>query len=155
MKGGTFHITVKDKQGRVKDSYPIKNDVTDYGKELMLTNALTGTWYIGLIRTFNDPDPALQIPPFPAVVLNALGWMEYTAYTGDRKAWTPVIVGGNATGNTVQFSGFNEAMCPMRGIFLAKTASKGGGYDTIFSQASGGNVVTLDDIVEATYEINI
>lgn len=156
--GGYFIFTVRDKAGNIKSRKRVKNAITDYAKDLMLACALTGTWFIGLIRSFEEDDPNLRVPPFDPVVLNALGWQEYTAYTGSRKAWIPVIETNpvKATGNQVQFVGFNEAMTfGMAGAFLARTSAKEGGFDTIFAFSIGGSIVTLDDILDVTYEIPI
>ncbi len=158
-RGGYFTFTVRDKRtGVVKSIESFKNGITEYAKELMLTNALTGTWYVGLIRSFDVNDPNLRVPPFPAIVLNTLGWQEYDAYTGGRKPWTPTIETSpvKATSAPVQFVGFNEAMTfGMAGAFLARTSAKGNGFDTIFAWSTGGSIITLDDVVDVDYEITI
>lgn len=158
--GGYFIFTVRDKDGNIKSRIRQKNTVTAFAKRLMLTNALTGIWFIGLIRSFEEDDPNLRVPPFDPVVLNSLDWQEYESYTGQRKAWTPVISVDpdppEATGNEVQFVGFNEAMTfGMAGAFLARTATKGSDYDTVFAFSTGGSIVTLDDILDVNYEIII
>jgi len=157
-EGGWFTFRVRDKHTRkLKSEQRIHNTITDYAKDLMLSCALTGTWYVGLIRTFDEDDENISVPPFDPIVLNELDWQEYTRYTGQRKPWNPVIEADpvRATSDPVEFVGFNEAMCPMAGAFLARTASKGSGYDTVFSFAGGGPIVTLDDIVEIEYDITI
>lgn len=153
---GNWKITARDENGLLIAEFDWENLVTTEGKNYLLSAGLDGgtaitTWYVGL----TDGTPTVAAGD---VLASHAGWVEVTAYTGNRKAWT----GGTAAagsidnvGNEAQFS-INADSTTIGGAFLASVDN--GTVGTLYAVGafSGGDLTlnngsTLD--ITATFSV--
>ena len=131
------------------------NGVTVLGKNHMLdrtfgtpTTTAVDPWYIGLIN--NTPTPALDEAD---TLASHSGWTEWTSYTGNRKAWTPVAAASKVKGTGTVSTFTQSATGTLYGILVCAVASgtsgilwSTGAFDTTL------NVISADD-VKVTYGV--
>lgn len=113
-------------------------------------SAQTATWYLGLIN--NTPAPTLA----PADTLAAhAGWVETTAYTGNRPAWTEGAAASLATTNSVTVDFAITATVTVYGLLLAAVATGTAGPLLCTAAFSGGvQAVASGDTLKTTLTIS-
>jgi len=138
---GRWKLVVRDSNGVITETREWENLVTTEGKNYLLSAGLDGgtqdtTWFVGL--TDGTPTAAAG----DTLVTHA-GWVEVTAYTGNRKAF----VGGTASGGSLDNSGsvasfaINADATTIGGAFLAAVDTGTSGILYAVGAFTGGDVV--------------
>jgi|LGOV01.1.fsa_nt_gb hypothetical protein len=134
-----YEVECFDKHGNLKWTDIINNLVVDEGLDDSLdkyfkASAYTSAHYAGL----TDGTPV--VADIDTLASHA-GWVEVTAYTGDRKAITWGTVSGESVDNSANKASFaiNANGTVMGGAFVCTVASGTGG--TLY----GGGVLTAGD----------
>jgi hypothetical protein len=153
--GGVFKIRCIAPDGTIKWEDEAKNLVTNEGLDHILGVELAAgtqvtSWYLGL--TDGTPTPAAA-----DTLATHTGWTEVTAYTGDRKAFTPGSVSSQSVDNSASKASFaiNANSTTVGGAFLASAPT--GTTGTLLSVAaftSGDKVADSGDTVEVQYTFN-
>lgn len=158
--GGVFRIQCLDPNGNLKWEAESHNLVVNVGLQDMNTKYFTNSgtynaaWYIGLIQ-----GPSAATIAATDTLASHIGWTEFTAYTGSRKAATfgsasaadPSII---ATSPAASFSitGSGDVV----GAFLTNDASTNSGLLFSASNFTGGNrSVSNGDTLNVTYTFNL
>lgn len=162
MVGGTFHVDVVDRHGRLKARRHAKNGVTTVGLDHILNVIFRGTtpittWYIGLVN--NAAWTAFALGDTSA---SHAGWAEVDG--GDlgnatRPAWSPGAPSSSAITNasTANFTMQPAGSLTVKGLFLISVATIGGTTGTLFSTASftgGTQDVDNGDVLKVTYVVS-
>lgn len=150
-----YYLECRGADGEVKWTESIDNLVTNVGRADVLNRyvklgALPAAWYIGLI------DNASFSAVANADTLSShAGWIESTAYTGNRKAFA----GGSVTGTTT--ASVDNSASPgafaingtatINGCFIADAATGTSGILYSAASFSGGNrAVVNGDVLNVT-----
>ena len=150
---GRFILVCRDKDGKVKWRDTIENLVVHQGLQKILDDVFTGgtdtrvlTWYLGL----TDGTPTLANAD---TLASHAGWVEVTAYTGDRKAWVEVRSAQTLT-NAASVAQFAfTAGATVGGAFLCSAASGTAGTLMSVGALTGADrTVANGDNLDLTYE---
>ena len=123
----TYHFEAFDPEGNLKWEETIENLVTSEGLNDLLDNYLKGAAYTAsffVLLTDGTPTPAAG-----DTLASHAGWVEVTAYTGDRQA----LVLGTVTGQSVDNSA-SKAVFP---ITSDATTIGGAGLSTVATGTVG------------------
>jgi hypothetical protein len=155
---GKWNIEHYNKEGELLGIYEIPNGITDVGMNYLLNTGFDGgtavtTWYIGLID--NSGFSALANADTMA---SHAGWTENVAYSeSTRPQWTCGSASSRAitNGSTVDFS-INADSQSLNGLFITSNNTKVGTTGTLWSTASFGSAVPLNngDVLKTTYSLS-
>lgn len=150
--GGVFKVRCIAPDRTIKWEDVAKNLVTNEGLDHILDIVLAAgtqitSWYLGL--TDGTPTPAVA-----DTLASHTGWTEVTAYTGDRKAFTPGSVSSQSVDNSSSKASFsiNANGTTVGGAFLASAASGTTGIMLSVAAFTGGDKSADNgDTVEVQY----
>lgn len=151
---GTLLVRHYDAQGNLKDTYKLRNGITNAGKNALLDimfHAATQitTWYLGLMDNSGYTAEAAA-----DTLASHAGWNEFTNYSGNRKEWTEGAASSQSitNGTPVQFDITGSGV--IKGIFLASASS--GTSGTLWATAAFASTVTVanGDALKVTYTVN-
>lgn len=155
---GRWKIEHFNKDGELLGVYDVPNGITDAGLNYLLDAGFdAGTpvtsWYIGLID--NAGFSALANADTMA---SHTGWAENTAYSNStRPQWTCGAASSRAITNasTVDFN-INTNSQSINGLFITSNSTKSGTTGTLWSTASFGSPVALNngDVLKTTYSLS-
>lgn len=142
---GKWHILARNRDGKIIFEDEFDNLVTTEGKNYLLDVGLAHTdspetastdWYIGL--TDGTPTTAAG-----DTLASHAGWVEVTAYSGNRKLYTPATPASGSITNAAAKASFaiNADSTTVGGAFLANAASGTTGVLYAVGAFSGGDVV--------------
>lgn len=138
-----YHLECIGEDGKVKWTEDIDNLVTNAGRADVLSryfklSALPAAWSIGLID-----NASFSAVANADTLASHAGWLESTAYTGNRKAWTGGSITGTTTGsvdNVASPGAFAiNATATINGCFLCDATSGTSGVLYSAASFSGGN----------------
>ena len=160
--GGVFHVQCFDKDGNLKWSTSEHNLVVNEGLQDMNTqyfkgSAYTAAFFLGLIT---GPGSGTSFAPTDTLASKA--WIEYTDYSGARKAVTfgtatnadPSVISNSASPSSFTISGAGGVVA---GAFLCTVSS--GTSGVLFSesdfQSPGDRTVVAGDTLNVTYTFSL
>lgn len=158
--GGVFHIKCHDKDGNLKweEATPnlvVNEGLKDINDKYFSGSAYTATWYLGLINA--SPAPTYAVGD---TLASHAGWVETTAYSGNRKAVTfgaatladPSVI--DNSGAPSQFS--MTGAVTVAGAFLSSVGTGTAGilFSVSSFQAPGNRDVVNGDTLSVTYEFS-
>lgn len=142
----------------IKDRF--YNAITNEGKNNLLnrffnqTGTNTNTWYFGLIdaTTFSSTNTSDTMAAHP-------GWVEFTDYSGNRKAWGHGTAAAQAIGNVSPFSFTftNSSIVELYGAFMCSDSTVGGMTGLLWNTAPFNALlpVQVDDVLNCTYQLQL
>lgn len=151
---GTLLVRHYDALGNLKDTYKLRNGITNQGKNALLDIMFHGstqitTWYLGLMDNSGYSAEAAA-----DTLASHAGWNEFTNYSGNRKEWTEGAAASQSITNAspVQFDITGSGV--IKGIFLASAAT--GTSGTLWASAAFASTVTVAsaDALKVTYTVN-
>lgn len=138
---GRWKLIARDRLGNVIAEREWENLVTTEGKNHLLSVGLDGgtqdtTWFVGL--TDGTPTAAAG-----DTLASHAGWVEVTAYTGNRKAWTGGTAASGSIDNSAAPASFaiNADSTTIGGAFLAAVDTGTAGVLYAVGAFSGGDIV--------------
>lgn len=155
---GVFRVVHKDKNGRIKGKYTVKNGVVNIGKNRILDVMFHGTaasdpWYIGLI---NGPAPSLSATDTMGA---HAGWTENDNYAeANRQTWDENAAASQeiTTANAAVFSIDTDTQ-QIAGLFIVDDNTKLGAGGLLWSTGLFDSVLNLDngDTLNVEYELAV
>ena len=154
---GKYQVKHFDKDGVLKGTYDIDNDVGTVGKTALLDSFFRNqtqpaAWYIGIID--NSGFTALAVGDTMA---SHSGWNEFTTYSqSTRVAWGPDAASAasitNGTKATFDITGSGT----LKGIFVNSVSTKSGTTGTLWSTAAFAATVAVvnGDSLKITYTLS-
>ncbi|HEX9812078.1 MAG TPA: hypothetical protein VGA88_08340 [Burkholderiales bacterium] len=142
---GRWLLRASDRNGKILWEDFIDNLVTTEGKNYLLDTGIASPsspqtpiadWFIGL--TDGTPTAAAG-----DTLASHAGWVEVTAFTGNRKLYTPVAASAGSITNAAALASFaiDADSTTIGGAFLASVDTGTGGTLYAIGASTGGDVV--------------
>ena len=151
---GKFFVEHRNKDGKLIGLYRIPNGIVDEGMEKILddmfnSGAQSATWYIGLI----DNASYTGVADADTLAAHAT-WLEFTDYTGTRKAWTSGAASARSVTNAATVDFTMTGGGAVRGIFTCDVTT--GTAGTLWATAlfSSSITVATSDVLKITYTVS-
>jgi hypothetical protein len=151
---GRFVVEHYNKDGKLLDTYYLKNNVTTQGKNKLFDVMFHGDtpvdpWYIGII----DATGWVSEPVSDTLAAHS-GWTEFTGYTGNRKEWTEGAASGQSITNGTSVDFAITSSGTLKGILIASAATGTSGILWATADFASNVIVSNGDTVKITYTVN-
>lgn len=155
---GRWNVEIWDKDGKLKHSEQVDNQVVDAGANSLLgvmfhADTQITAWYVGLVdnasfSAFSNAD----------TMGSHAGWIENIQYSGGvRITWAPGASSARAITNGTAFQFTMTATATLKGVFVTSGSALSGTTGTLWSVAAFGSLQSVNngDLVKLVYTVSL